>query len=359
MQKINETKKIAIYGAGTFGKIFYEALNKKINFFIDDFSINDTYLNKPIKKLDDVSQNTTIYISALQYSKKIEGELLSKGYTNVINFTKSIMCIPNILEEISHYNYLWLISDKSKMLNEEKLNKVVKLLKDEKSKTILHNIINLRKTFDIKYYINPIGTEYFPNDVPILKNLEQINFIDCGAYIGDTIDELMKQNKNINSTISFEPDKKNLSKLNIKLSRLKDKFPDTNFLVYPAGAYSKNAILKFSNNGIDSSASFNDNSTLQVPVVSLDSVILNSNPNYIKMDIEGAEKEAIIGAKKTIQKHKPNLAICLYHKAEDLWELPLLINEIEPSYDMYVRVHEDLCLSTVLYCISKENRCIN
>ena len=72
------------------------------------------------------------------------------------------------------------------------------------------------------------------------------------------------------------------------------------------------------------------------------------------MDIEGSEKEAILGAQKTIKKYKPNLAICLYHKPEDLWELPLLINKIEPNYKMYLRVHEDLCLSTVLYCIYKK-----
>ena len=73
------------------------------------------------------------------------------------------------------------------------------------------------------------------------------------------------------------------------------------------------------------------------------------------MDIEGAEKEALIGATQTIQKYKPNLAICLYHKPEDLWELPLLINELSNnSYDMYIRVHEDLYLSTVLYCIGKK-----
>lgn len=107
---------------------------------------------------------------------------------------------------------------------------------------------------------------------------------------------------------------------------------------------------------MDSSAIIDNSSSLEVSVVSLDTVILNSSPNYIKMDIEGSEKEAIIGAKNTIQKYKPNLAICLYHKPEDLWEIPLLINQIEPSYDMYIRVHEDMCLSTVLYCISKERR---
>jgi len=281
--------------------------------------------------------------------------LLSNGFTNVINFTNSIKSIPNILQRISETNYLWLVENKNSMINETKLLQTMALLKDNKSKDILNQIINLRKTLDAKYYINPEGTEYFPDDIPILDNLKMINFIDCGGYTGDTIKELMKQRKLINYTISFEPDAKNLEKLNDELALQKETSPNTNFLIYPAGVYSCNDVLKFSNNGIDSSARFTETSNIQVPVVSLDNVILNSSPNFIKMDIEGAEKEALIGAKKTIQKYKPNLAICLYHKPEDLWELPLIIKEIEPSYEMYLRVHEDMCLSTVLYCIEKNN----
>jgi FkbM family methyltransferase len=346
--------KIAIYGVGAFGKIFYSSLGKDIDFFIDDFSIQESYDSKPIKKLSQVPKNTKIYISVLQSSKTIEETLLNKQYTNIINFTQSIKTIPNVLENISLTNYLWLIDNHEEMFNERKLKKVEQLLSDSKSKTILQAMINLRKTLDPKYYITPHDIEYFPSDVPILNNLNEINFIDCGAYIGDTIEELAKQTSNINYTISFEPNQTNLTKLQKQLNILKQNNPNSIFIVFPAGVYSKNDILNFSNNGIDSSASFDDDSALQIPVVSLDNILLNSSPNYIKMDIEGAEKSAILGAKKTIQKYKPNLAICLYHKPEDLWELPLLIHDIEPSYDMYIRVHEDLCLSTVLYCISKD-----
>jgi FkbM family methyltransferase len=348
--------KIAIYGAGQFGKIFASALEYNIDFFIDDFTNQNTYLNKPIKKISAIHKDTLIYISVLQYSQKIETSLLENGFKNIITFNKSIKILPNILSLISKTNYLWLIEDKEKMINNEKLTEVRDILSDQKSKEILDKLINLRKTLDSKYYIDPSDTEYFPSDVPILDNLESINFIDCGAYTGDTIEELMKHSDNVKTTISFEPDNKNLTSLEKNLTLLEESNKDTNFFIFPAGVYSSNKVLKFSNNGIDSSARLVDSSDIQVPVVTLDTVILNSNPNYIKMDIEAAEKEALIGATKTIQKYKPNLAICLYHKPEDLWELPLLINKIEPSYVMYIRIHEDMCLSTVLYCISKEKK---
>jgi len=348
--------KIAIYGIGEFGKLFYKSLNKKIDYFVDDYSDKTNYDGIDIVKRNKLPKDTLIYISVLQHSKNIEYSLQRNGFNNIINFTDSILHIPNILKNISKTNYLWLADNHDLMVNDEKIKKVKQLLFDQKSKDILKQIINLRKTFDTKYYIKPTGIEYFPDDVPILNNIKKINFIDCGAYTGDTIEELMKQSKNVDSTISFEPDKTNLIKLNNTLTKLKSKFPTTNFLTYPAGVYSKNGILSFANNGIDSSANFNNTSKSKVSIVSLDTVLLNSKPNYIKMDIEGAEKEALLGAKQIIKKHKPNLAICLYHKPEDLWELPLLINQIEPSYNMYIRVHEDMCLSTVLYCIPKEKK---
>jgi FkbM family methyltransferase len=349
-------QKIAIYGAGEFGKIFYQALNDKVDFFIDDYTTNESFQNIPIKKLSEVTKETKIYISPLQYSNTIEKSLKDSGFTNIVNFTNTIKQLSGILEIVAKTNYLWLVEDKNQMMDKEKLNKVFTLLKDEKSIQLLKQIILLRETLDNNYYITPEGIEYFPEDIPMFENLDDVNFIDCGAYIGDTIVELLQQTQNVNYTISFEPDTKNLTKLQSELENLKKKNSNTNFIIYPAGVYSTNDILKFSNNGIDSSASLDNNSTLEVPVVSLDTVVLNSAPNFIKMDIEGAEKEALIGATKTIKKYKPNLAICLYHKPEDLWELPLLINEIEPSYDMYIRVHEDMCLSTVLYCISKDRK---
>lgn len=347
---------IAIYGIGAFGKLFYASLDKQIDFFIDDFATQTSYDNKPIKKLSQIDTNTTIYISVLQYSKKIEQDLKEKRFSHIINFTNSIKTIPNILKNISQTDFLWLVKEKANMINEKKLQNVQSLLSDKKSKDILQSIVNLRKTLDPKFYITPNDIEYFPSDIPMISTLNKVNFIDCGAYIGDTINELTKQTKNINYTMSFEPDQTNLIKLQDQLAILKKENEKTNFLIYPSGVYSKNDILQFSNNGISSSAGFNENSNIKVPVVALDTIILNSSPTYIKMDIEGAEQEALLGANKTIQKYKPNLAICLYHKPKDLWEIPLLIHQIEPSYNMYIRVHEDLCLSTVLYCIPKERQ---
>ena len=69
------------------------------------------------------------------------------------------------------------------------------------------------------------------------------------------------------------------------------------------------------------------------------------------MDIEGAEIEAINGARQIISKHKPDLAISVYHKIEHLWEIPLLLNTLDNNYKFYLRSHEHFNQETILYAV--------
>ena len=77
----------------------------------------------------------------------------------------------------------------------------------------------------------------------------------------------------------------------------------------------------------------------------------NIKPNFIKMDIEGAELDAIIGSKSTILEYKPKLAICIYHRFSHRWEIPLLIHEILPEYKFYIKKSQPRG-ETVLFCIA-------
>ena len=67
------------------------------------------------------------------------------------------------------------------------------------------------------------------------------------------------------------------------------------------------------------------------------------------MDIEGSELKALEGMKQTIKKYKPKLAICIYHKFEDLWELPLYIKKLVPEYQLYIRNYTSYLDEIVLY----------
>ena len=88
---------------------------------------------------------------------------------------------------------------------------------------------------------------------------------------------------------------------------------------------------------------------MQGILVKISEHLKNENVGYIKMDIEGAEMDALIGAEKLIKEQKPVLGICLYHKFSDLWTIPLYIKKIVPEYKIYIRHHTDIYLETVCY----------
>ena len=87
-----------------------------------------------------------------------------------------------------------------------------------------------------------------------------------------------------------------------------------------------------------------------VDIISIDSLQIE-DVSFIKMDIEGAEKAALTGARSTIQRYAPKLAICLYHSPLDLWEVPLLIRDMVPSYQSFIvrHYHKYSFTETILY----------
>ena len=88
--------------------------------------------------------------------------------------------------------------------------------------------------------------------------------------------------------------------------------------------------------------------------VTLDEIIKDEKVTYIKLDVEGSELKALEGAKNTIKKNKPRLAICIYHKLEDILELPLYILDLVPEYKFYIRHYCSCMWETVLYAVIPE-----
>jgi len=356
--------KVAIYGAGIYGKAFFKALqsNKiKVDMFIDQFTDKRYLDGVPIYKIEEVrNKNIKVYIAtSLNNNEEIPTILKKNNYTNISSFKQSLCEIDNVLSFLIKTNILWM--REKNVVNKYDVKKFYHLLKDEKSKKILDMIIAFRETLDMKYYVVPddSSTQYLPSDIPIFQSINTLNLIDCGAFVGDTVHSFIsltqQHNIKVDTIISFEADSKNIEKLNQEIQHQKKLAPSTNFIVYPAGVWSKNKFLHFSNDGDSASKILGvaNETTISIPVFSLDSTVKNMNINYIKMDIEGAELKALEGAKEIIRQQSPILAICLYHHPSHLWKIPLLINKMNPNYDMYIRVYGHLGLETVLYCVPK------
>lgn len=231
--------------------------------------------------------------------------------------------------------------------NERRIIDNVNSLEDIKSKEIYLSMIYyrcIRKRNRFPKY----SEQYFNNDVMNIDNNE--HFIDCGAFDGDTIDRISKKlspNKNI-TVVAFEPDEENYKKLLEK----KDKYNNIVIKTYKYGIWSKKATLRFNANG-DIGAKIDSNGECEIKVTNLDAIPDCYNATFIKMDIEGAELEALKGAKKIIMNNKPKLAISIYHSDDDMIDIIEFIRNKYPFYNIYVRHHSNIESETVMYCIKK------
>lgn len=186
--------------------------------------------------------------------------------------------------------------------------------------------------------------QYFPeNVIKALQNRKGgVSFVDGGAYDGDTLSLACKQ-LNLKAAWAFEPDLKNFGRLAVNGAILG--VPVTCF---PCGLSDKTEMIGFAADGTEGSAvSADGNGYMQA--VRLDDCLAGEPLDYIKLDVEGHELQAIEGARRNILLHRPTLAIAAYHRWDDLWKIPLLINEMSQNYRICYRVHESNTFDSVLY----------
>lgn len=355
---------VYLFGAGIQGEIFLRAMKAAGSTpvaVLDSFSAREELDGiNVINPADVVDKKSKIYISVGLMSRKIQAQLHQDGFTNVFDFTQSLQTFTGIIDELKHHS-LWYNDKLSERMDEIAIKRFKSLLSDDISRELLAKIVRFRTDFTIENYITPDEQlQYFTDDVPALSSLASIRFIDAGAYNGDTLIRLFQVAEEkqlpIEYCACFEPDPANLAGLNQAVIELSSASENSGIFVYPSGVWSESAQLKFdADSNTSSKLSFGSIDASTISCVALDDVVFGAKPNFIKMDVEGAEQAALRGASKTIADFSPVLAICLYHNPSDLWQIPELIMQINPSYDMYLRVYGDMLLETVLYCIPKNN----
>lgn len=189
-----------------------------------------------------------------------------------------------------------------------------------------------------------MSRQYF--DLPAMMPQKHEVFLDVGCYDGISSYYFSKWNKSPCAKIyAFEPDKNNIKKCKNNLDKT-----GLTYTLIPKGVWSKKTELRFcSMNTVASMIDECGESIIET--VDLDSLFLQEKVTFIKMDIEGAEKEALLGAKNIIQKYHPKLAISIYHKKNDIFEIPHLILSYCNNYKFYLRHYSFGENDTILYAI--------
>jgi len=197
----------------------------------------------------------------------------------------------------------------------------------------------------------PVAEEsYFLDSLYRIKDQEV--FVDCGAYTGDTAEQVIRRNAAFATIVAIEADPANFDRLTGWIDTLEAPLASRiRTLNVAVGA--KAGRLHFRASG-DEGACLAPDGDVSVECVPLDDLRTDAPPTFIKMDIEGAELEALQGARRTIRTNRPILSICVYHKQDDLWRIPLFIHSLAEDYRLYLRAHDVDGWQLVCYAVPED-----
>ena len=233
----------------------------------------------------------------------------------------------------------------------ENINKLTSLLSDTSSRQELVKNLYARISGDLSI-LSPAPFRIYAHP-KCWSQMKAGLFIDAGAFDGAEAKWLSEKAPQGSKILSFEYDKDNFDKF---LSNQHNDIGNIEFI--HAGLWSHSGFGEVAGSGVGAMVKFNPADTNKAdsgnPLITLDEFYSDhyqgTPVSFIKMDIEGAETEAIKGASTIIKEHRPALAISIYHKPSDLWEIPLLIHSLNPDYSFFISQHAAILTETVLYC---------
>ena len=246
------------------------------------------------------------------------------------------------------------LSDKSRTLSLDKFMKDSNIMEDEliiivmskKSRAkFLDYACKKNLFYKHNFFIGNLSSgrediQYFDVFDPVDNEI----IIDAGCYDGTTAKQFLEwAGDRVKKIYSFELDPINAAKCEENLKDLHDKVT-----LIKKGTWDKDETIYINALGDIASSMISEGNDIAY-LTSIDSVVKDERVTFIKMDVEGAELKSLIGAKNTIIKNKPRLAICVYHKAEDIYEIPEYILSLVPEYRFYLRHYSSAGPETVLY----------
>ncbi len=321
-----EERPIFIYGMGDGAlKIMSVFREKHITvagiFASDDFVRGHSFEGYRVHKLSEIEEAVDDFVVVLAFAAGYQ-EIVDKVIEIAEKHTLYVPDVPVVGRGLFTYEYC--------MENADKIQQVYDSLADDYSRKVYANIINFKISGKIEY-LSAVTTTKADIYKKIIKPTMNEIYVDLGAYNGDTIKELLEfTHGNYVSIYALEPDKKNFKKLAKFIDRM------SHVYAYNSAAWCVDGELPFAAKAGRQSAITAESDNM-IGALSVDSVLSKKPATIIKMDVEGFEREAIWGAALTIAHYAPKLMVSLYHRNEDIFELPLLIKKLNPSYKLYIR----------------------
>lgn len=334
---------VAIYGAGlvgTWAAHYLQSIGAKIVYFVDrDPAKKGTNVeNIPVispEELKDTSVKS-IFVAARHAVKEVINSLGADNY-NMISFDGYFV--------IKNYQRLSKISDT--------------YFEDEKSVESFNAILCAMLTSSLQSCYDVLEKDMYFSLPEFSGTFDEI-FVDAGAFVGDSVERFIWENLGTFKHIyAFEPGDRQFKALEKRMQRLSEEwaFDDDKVTLVKAGLGSESTEMSYTfvedypiRHGLIDNKSTNINKGEgKIEVCSLDTFLNDREVSFIKVDIEGMEMDFLKGAKDTIKKYKPKLAICVYHYPSDLYEVAEYIKELVPEYKFKFRNHAPIFGDFVLY----------
>jgi len=327
-----------IFGRNEYAESIASFVN--VDGFVDDFTEEESYLDKPIIKAESIPSDSLVVVVVLGRPLTAKNRLDNFGIANLDYFSFYKYSGLNIMPVT-----FWNEFQEDYLKNTNKYNRVYDLLVDEDSKLIFSRLINFRLSGDLKYMegFSDIQYRQYFEDFLCLKPEGEI-FVDVGGYDGNTTIEFINRYPGFEAIHFFEPDATNMSMAKERL----ESYSNVHF--HQVGLSNKTQTLRFQSYGSSSKVSKDGN--VEVTVDTLDNIV--SQPfTFIKLDIEGAEGEALEGGKNSIRKYHPKIAVCAYHKGDDLRRIPEQILSYRSDYNLFLRHYTEGVVETVMFFVPK------
>ncbi len=346
---LKNKKKVIIWGTGIAGGMLYDSC-KRLSipiFAFTDGSGKDyysrTFCGATVMDPKDIDADSFVLVEA-NVDYDIHKILVERkiNYSYIDPFY------------ISDYEYGYSNTIKKVYLdNKDRIEYLYDILKDEKSKVVLKNVLIHRAIHKIELLWDVYErNQYFGND--IIQKVKG-SFVDCGAYNGDTLKCFLEQlNGGEYCYYAIEPEEENFNELKGIANKAQKEF----IHLYQVGLWDEMKDLYFQLDSITGKETGKiidtpdvENTSIydKIHVDTIDNIIGGGSVDYIKMDIEGAELRALKGGEKTIKNNLPILGISAYHEMNHLWEVPLMIKKLNPKYNIFLRHHMWNMVDTVCY----------
>ena len=332
---------VSVFGINTYTTSVIKSFNVKS--IIDDYYKHDNYLGIPVVKSSNLPLDAPI-INCAGGKINTTQEMISKYTRNLIHYAELQKIYPKDLKElVFNENFSEIYRE-----NKKDFEHVRTLFEDDESKKIYDTLLKFRNTQEVKHlkiFKDNQDKQYFED---FLHKSANTVFYDIGCFDGQTSIDFLKWNTTAKKVVFFEPLKKNYQRCQERLKNYKN-IEGRNIAL---GCENAQAYIA----GSDDTAVVSSETGELIASRKLDDLVsdLPAPPTFIKMDVEGQELNALIGMSDVIKKYRPQIAISVYHKPKDFFQIPFYINSLFDEYKIYLRHYTESIYETVMFFVPKK-----